>query len=145
MKTPIRSILLATVAALCIVAGPAAGALANQTSDATPGAPAGEAAPPTMKIQFTGHRAPLAGSRALVRVKCAGYETGTCVGTLALSGPAGAHKIPYSLERGESRILAVPLGEECDSMGAGSRARVVASTLQLTGTSILTSATLRIK
>jgi len=145
MPTQIRSLLFFVFAALTVAAVLAASAFGASTSEATPGDPAAEEAPPEMTLQFTRHRAVLAGPRALVHVKCAGYEAGACVGTLALRGPAGSHKVPYSLEHGERRILAVPLGSDCDAIDPGTEARAVASTLQLTGTSVRTSSILRIK
>lgn len=145
MTTPLRSALLTVLAALALTVALATSALADTTSEATPGAPTAEEAPPQMLIEFTGRRAVLAGPRALVHVRCAGYESGSCVGTLALRGPAGAHKVPYSLEHGERRVLAVPLGSDCDAIDSGAEAKAVASTLQLTGTSVRTSSILRIK
>jgi hypothetical protein len=145
MPTQIRSILFFGFAALTVAAVLAASAFGASTSETTPGAPAAAEAPPEMTLQFTRRRAVLAGPRALVHVKCAGYEAGACVGTLALRGPGGAHKVPYSLEHGERRILAVPLGSDCDTIDPGTEARAIASTLQLTGTSVSTSSILRIR
>lgn len=109
------------------------------------GAPAGaaaeEAEPAPMSIQFPKRHAGLIGAQALVRVECNGLADVSCEGTLVLRGPGGAHKVPYTLQRGERRYLAVPLGKHARH---GSRARVVARTMQLTGATVRTSRVLRI-
>jgi hypothetical protein len=145
MPTQVRFAFFFVFAALAAASVLAASAFGASTSEATPGDPTAEEAAPQMSIQFLRRRAVLAGPRALVQVKCAGYEAGSCIGTLALRGPGGAHKVPYSLEHGERRLLAVPLGSDSDAIDPGSEARAVASTLQLTGTSVRTSSTLRLK
>ena len=97
-----------------------------------------------MSVEFTRKRATLVGPRALVSVRCGGLAAYTCEGTLVLSGVGGAHKVPYSIERGERRILAVPLGDEDTEVDPGCKARVVARTLQLAGGTVRTSSVLRI-
>jgi len=94
-----------------------------------------------MSIQFPQRHASLVGPRAVVLVECGGATASSCEGTLVLKGLGGAHKVPYVIQRGEQRSLAVPLGDEVDH---GCRARVVARTLQLTGGTVRTSSVLRV-
>ena len=114
----------------------------------TPGpdasATAEEAPPSPMSVEFTRKRATLVGPRALVSVRCSGLASYTCEGTLVLKGVGGAHKVPYSIERGEKRILAVPLGDEETEVDPGCKAKVVARTLQLSGGTVRTSSVLQI-
>jgi hypothetical protein len=123
-----KRLLLLSIALLALFAVPA-------------GAAAEEAEPAPMSIQFPQRHASLLGPRALVAVECSGDAAGACEGTLVLSGVGGAHKVPFALQLGERRYLAVPLG---DSVDHGCRARVVARTMQLTGGTIRTSTLLRI-
>jgi hypothetical protein len=104
-------------------------------------AAAEEAPPAPMSIEFPQRHASLVGPRALVAVECSGDAGYACEGTLVLSGLGGAHKVPYLIDRGETRSLTVPLGDEVDR---GCRARVVARTMQLTGGTVRTSSVLRI-
>lgn len=104
-------------------------------------APAEEALPAPMSLEFPQRHASLVGPRALVAVECSGDTGYACEGTLVLSGLGGAHKVPYLIDRGETRSLAVPLGDEIDR---GRKARVVARTMQLTGATVRTSSVLRI-
>jgi hypothetical protein len=104
-------------------------------------AAAEELAPAPMTIEFPQRHASLVGPRALVLVECGGEASYACEGTLVLKGLGGAHKVPYVLQRGEARSLAVPLGAEVDP---GCRATVVARTMQLTGGTVRTSSVLRI-
>jgi hypothetical protein len=109
---------------------------------AAPTALDSEAAEPApMTLEFPRRRASLVGPRALVAVKCSGDSGYSCEGTLVLNGLNGAHKIPYVIERGETRSLTVPLGAEIDQ---ACRAQVVARTLQLTGRTVRSSSVLRI-
>jgi len=101
----------------------------------------GNAEPAPMILEFPRRRAPLVGPRALVSVKCSGESGYACEGTLVLNGLDGVHKVPYVIDRGETRSLTVPLGDEAD---AGCRAQAVARTLQLTGRTVRTSSVLRI-
>lgn len=110
-------------------------------------APAGgaeEAAPEPMSVEFPRGHATLVGERALVFVRCSGLASETCEGTLVLHGIGGTHKVPYSIERGDSQGLTVPLGTET-AVKRGSRARVVARTLQLTGGLVRTSRVLKVR
>ncbi len=138
--------LLPSIAVLALVLGVASVATAEVPSPAESDASAtAEETPPSpMSVEFTRKRATLVGPRALVPVRCSGLAAYTCEGTLVLSGVGGAHKVPYSIERGERRILAVPLGDEDTEVDPGRKARVVARTLQLSGGTVRTSSVLRI-
>jgi len=94
-----------------------------------------------MSIQFPQRHADLLGPRALVPVECSGEAAAACEGTLVLRGHGGTHKVPYVIQSGVRQSLAVPLGSGADH---GSRARVVARTLQWTGGTVRTSSVLRI-
>jgi hypothetical protein len=145
MTRLLRSI-LPLLAVLALALGAASTAAAAEATAAETGAStATEEAPPApMSVEFTRKRATLAGPRALVPVRCGGQAAYTCEGTLVLRGVRGSHKVPYSIERGESRILAVPLGDEDTEVDPGCKARVVARTLQLSGGTVRTSSVLRI-
>lgn len=107
-----------------------------------PGAAAAEEAEPApMSIRFPQRHAVLLGPRALVPVECSGEAAAACEGTLVLRGDGGAHKVPYVIPSGVGQSLAVPLGSGADH---GSRARVVARTVQWTGGTVWTSSVLRI-
>jgi hypothetical protein len=141
----LRSI-LPCLAVLALALSVVSVAAAKVPSSAEPGASAtAEEAPLSpMSVEFTRKRATLAGPRALVSVRCGGQAAYTCEGTLVLKGVGGAHKVPYSIERGEQRILVVPLGDEDTKVDPGCKAHVVARTLQLTGGTVRTSSVLRI-
>jgi len=124
------------------VASMAAAEVSTPGPDAS--ATAEEAPPSPMSVEFTRKRATLVGPRALVSVRCSGLASYTCEGTLVLKGVGGAHKVPYSIERGEKRILAVPLGDEETEVDPGCKAKVVARTLQLSGGTVRTSSVLQI-
>jgi hypothetical protein len=104
-------------------------------------AAAEEAEPAPMSIQFPQRHAELLGPRALVPVECSGGAAAACEGTLVLRGHGSSHKVPYVIQAGVSQSLVVPLG---DGASHGSRARVVARTLQWTGGTVRTSSVLRI-
>jgi hypothetical protein len=138
--------LLATLAVplVLIMAWPAAAAAeAPLASESGASAAPEEAEPAPMSLKFPRRHASLVGSRALVFVQCNGVVAQTCEGTLVLSGIGGAHKVPYSIDRGERQALAVPLGDE-NSVDHGSKARVVARTLQYSGGTVRTSSVLRV-
>jgi hypothetical protein len=105
------------------------------------GAAAEDAEPAPMSIQFPQQHAELLGPRALVPVECSGEAAAACEGTLVLRGHGATHKVPYVIQSGVRQSLAVPLGGSADH---GSRARVVARTLQWTGGTVRTSSVLRI-
>jgi hypothetical protein len=143
-------LLLATLAVSLLALTAAAGASAAEaetptaTEEASTPPIAEEAPPAPMSVEFTRRRASLIGSRALVFVRCGGVVAQTCEGTLVLNGLGGAHKVPYLIDRGESQALAVPIGDGT-SVDRGSRARVVARTMQLTGGTVRTSSILRVR
>ncbi|MFL5897851.1 MAG: hypothetical protein ACJ76D_05250 [Solirubrobacterales bacterium] len=132
-------LLLALLAILALALCAAGAAGADEAPAGSSSATVAEEAP--MSLEFTSSRATLVGPRALVPVQCGGLAASSCEGTLVLSGPGGAHKVPYALQLGEHRFLTVPLGDNVDR---GCRARVVARTLQLTGGTVRTSSVLRI-
>jgi hypothetical protein len=142
MSLAFRTLLLASLATLALAATavPAMGESATAQPAGEAAAAAGTEQPPTMSIAFTKRKATLVGARAMVYVKCTGFVSHSCVGTLSLQAAGGAHKVPFSIERGERQILAVPLGNDCD----GGKARAVASTVQLSGTSVGTTSVLRL-
>jgi hypothetical protein len=128
------------VAALALSFAAAAGAAEAPLADPA----AEEAATAPMSVEFPRRRATLVGPRALVPVKCSGLVAQTCEGTLVLRGVGGEHKVPYMIERGEKRVLVVPLGAAPADVDRGCTARVVARTLQLTGGTVRTSSLLKI-
>lgn len=140
---------LALAGILAIVLTAALGSRA--AAEELPPPPSGEstetapAQAPTVSIQFTRQTASLTGSRALVHVKCAGSAEAACIGTLALQAPSGAHKVPYSIERGAGQILVVPVGDDGPTLQLLKSVRVVARTLQSSGASVDTSRLLRIR
>jgi hypothetical protein len=100
-----------------------------------------------MTIEFTRATAKVAGPGALVTVKCEGTGSRSCVGTLAIEAPGEPPEVPFSIDRGEERVVVVPLGEQ-RSMFDGMisvKTRVTAHTAQPTGESVRTSRTLRFK
>jgi hypothetical protein len=138
-------LLLATLALLLLALSAAAVAAAEAPlgEEAAAGAATEEAEPAPMSVDFPRRRATLIGARALVFVRCSGLAAQTCEGTLVLKGPGGSHKVPYAIDRGEQRPLVVPLGQET-SVAPGAKARVVARTLQLSGSTVRTSTLLRV-
>jgi len=103
-----------------------------------------EAPPAPMSVEFPRRRASVVGARAVVFVQCSGLVSEICEGTLVLSGVGGAHKVPFMIERGERQALAIPLGDG-SRVDRGCRARVVARTLQLTGSTVRTASFLRLR
>lgn len=139
-----RRLLLIPVALLASLF-PVGGIAAAGAVEAPLGVPAAleseSAEPAPMILEFPRRRAPLVGPRALVAVRCSGESGYACEGTLVLNGLDGVHKVPYVIDRGETRSLTIPLGDGADS---GSRAQAVARTLQLSGRTVRTSSVLRI-
>jgi hypothetical protein len=139
--------------AVLMLALPAPGASASPAiSSATalsvsPAASASTSAPAGMRLQFTGKVAEVAGPGALVRVKCEGTEALSCVGTLAIEAPGEPAEVAYSVDRGEERIVVVPLGSQRDLFDGlvSLKTRVVAQTLQEAGGSVRTARVLRFK
>ncbi len=108
---------------------------------------ASPAAASAMSIAFPSKTASVAGPGALVLVRCAGSVSGECAGTLTVEGLSESHSISYSVARGEQRSLVVPLGAERDFFTgiAAPRMRVVAETMQSTGSSVRSVRVLRFK
>jgi hypothetical protein len=146
MTRSLRTFLpLLAALALALSGAAAAAAEAPPATESGAAATTEEVAPaPPMSVEFPRRHASLVGPRALVFVKCSGLVAQTCEGTLVLNGLGGAHKVPYSIDRGERQILAVPLGDENADVDPGRRAQVVARTLQLAGGMVRTSSVLRI-
>jgi hypothetical protein len=138
-------LLLATLAVLLLALSAATVAAATEApaTETTVTPSEAEAEPAPMSVEFPRRRASLIGARALVFVKCSGLASQTCEGTLVLKGPGGSHKVPYSIDRGEQQALAVPIGEGT-AVSRGATARVVARTIQLSGSTVRTSRLLRV-
>jgi hypothetical protein len=148
MPGPKRSLhaVLVLVALLCLGAVAASPASAAEAPAASAEAGAEAAAvPPPATVEFTSRTVSLVGPRALVDVKCAGAAGEPCIGTLALRGSAGAHKVAYSIDCEEEQILVVPLGSNERAIGRLKSVRAVARTLQLDGGSVDTAKRLRIR
>jgi hypothetical protein len=122
---------LLAVAAFAACASPAAAATAA----------------PVVSIAFPSKNASVSGPGALVLVKCAGSGSRECAGTLTVEGLSESHIVSYAVARGEERSLVVPLGAERDFFTgiAAPKMRVVAETMQLTGSSVRTVRVLRFK
>lgn len=145
MLDPKRS--LSAVLVLAALALVSLGALAaNSALAEVPVAPTGSESPtaPTA-VEFTRETVSLVGPRALVSVKCAGAAREPCIGTLALRGSAGAHKVAYSIDCEAEQILVVPLGSNERAIGRLKSVRAVAKTLQADGGSVNTAKRLRIR
>jgi hypothetical protein len=126
-----------------VLSGPvAAAALAAFASPA-----AAAIAAPGMSIAFPSKTAGVSGPGAVVLVKCAGTGSRECAGTLTVEGLSEGHSISYAVARGEERSLVVPLGAERDFFTgiAAPKMRVVAETMQSTGSSVRTVRVLRFK
>jgi hypothetical protein len=111
-----------------------------------PPAPASSVAP-GMSIAFPSKTASISGPGALVLVKCAGSGSRECAGTLTVEGLAEDHSVSYAVAKGEQRSLVVPLGAEREFFTgiAAPKMRVVADTMQSTGSSLRTVRVLRFK
>ncbi len=138
---------LALAALALALLAPAAGAASLSPARAVTPEPlaAAASAPQGMSIEFTGRTAQVAGPGALVEVKCVGASGEGCVGTLAIEAPGEPPEVAYSLDRGEERVIVVPLGEQrsiFDGLVAV-KSRVVAQTVQVEGGSVRTARTLR--
>ncbi len=142
---------LAIVAVAVAFAAPAAHAaprLAN-ASAVTPAATETAAASSQdgMELEFVSGTAQVAGPGALVEVKCVGSGARSCVGTLSIEAPGEPPEVAYSIDSGEERVVVVPLGpQRCMFDGIVTvKTRVVAHTVQTTGSSLRTARTLRFK
>ena len=108
----------------------------------TAGAAPGPASSSELSLAFPSEEAHLAGSQALVLVKCLGSEANTCDGTLTLTTSGNKHKVPFSVIGGTSQNLTVPLGSDA---GAAKRAVAVARTAQASGTYVRSSEVLHLR
>jgi hypothetical protein len=102
---------------------------------------------PEMSIGFPSRTASVAGPGALVSVKCTGSADRACTGTLTVEGLSESHSVSYAVARGERRSLVVPLGTERSFFDgiASPKMKVVAETVQPTGSSVRTARLLRFK
>lgn len=87
---------------------------------------------PSMKLEFAGHTARLAGSGAVVLVRCTGPRSGTCVGTASLRVRGAERSVAFSIPGGMRRHLVVPLGSDRGRLGK-KRVRAFAETVQPLG------------
>jgi uncharacterized membrane protein len=110
-------------------------------------AAAAPAAAPGLSIAFPSKTAGVSGPGALVTVKCAGFGGSECAGTLTVEGLSESHSVSYAVARGEKRDLVVPLGSERGFFTgiAAPKMRVVAETMQSTGSLVRTARVLRFK
>ena len=108
---------------------------------------AAAATAPEMSIAFPSKTASVSGPGALVLVKCAGSGGRECAGTLTVEGLSEDHSVSYAVARGEQRSLVVPLGAEREFFTgiAAPKMRVVADTMQRTGSSVRTVRVLRFR
>jgi hypothetical protein len=120
--------LAALTALVATVALAAAFAPAAASADAATEAVFG----PSMSLTFTRANAKVAGSGAVVAVKCEGPAEGTCVGTISLRVGSTTHKAPFSVLGGNKQTVVVPLGDDGEGP-AGRRVHAVASTVQPLG------------
>jgi hypothetical protein len=100
-----------------------------------------------MSIAFPSRTASVSGPGALVSVKCTGVADRECTGTMTVEGLAESHSVSYAVARGEQRNLVVPLGGERSFFaGIGApKMKVVAETMQPSGSSVRTARLLRFK
>jgi len=142
---------LAAAALAAAVLAPSAGAtqrlagnVALTPEPSGPSSSSSTATQDSMALEFTSRTAKVAGPGALVRVKCTGLEARSCVGTLAIEAPGEPAEVAFSIDRGEERVLVVPLGEQREIFEGiiAVRTRVIAETVQETGDSVRTTRTL---
>ena len=141
---------IASAALLAAAFAPAASAAPGIATNRALTAPAGASssqAEQGMTIEFTRGIAQVAGPGALVNVKCEGTGSRSCVGTLSIEAPGAAPEVPFSLDRGEERVVIVPLGDQRSVFDGivSVKSRVIAHTVQPTGESVRTARTLRFK
>ena len=101
-----------------------------------------------MSLEFTSKVARVAGPGALVKVKCAGTDALELRRhRLAIDAPGEPPEVAYSIDRGEERIVVVPLGSQRDLFDGlvSLKTRVVAQTVQEAGGSVRTARVLRFK
>ncbi|MBK5220554.1 MAG: hypothetical protein JJE35_12335 [Thermoleophilia bacterium] len=134
-------------AAFVPAASAAPGIAAARAVTASPGIAASSQSEEGMSIEFTRGTATVAGPGALVSVRCEGTGSRSCVGTLSIEAPGEPPEVPYSIDRGEERVVVVPLGEQRSIFDGiiSIKTRVTAHTVQPTGESVRTARTLRFK
>ena len=142
------SIALAALA-LALLA-PAAGAVTGlSAARAVTPEPAARvaSAPQGMSIEFTSRTARVAGPGALIAVRCVGVAAPACVGTLTIEAPGEAPEVAFSVDRGQQRILVVPLGAARAIFDGivTVKTRVVAQTVQAEGGAVRSARTLRFR
>jgi hypothetical protein len=132
-------------AAFAPAASAAPGLADNRALTAPASAGASSQAEEGMAIDFTRGTATVAGPGALVTVRCAGSGSRSCVGTISIEAPGEPPEVPYSIDRGEERVVVVPLGEQRGIFDGlvSIKTRVIAHTVQPTGESVRTARTLR--
>jgi hypothetical protein len=145
----IAALALSVAAFAAAVAAPAASASPGLSEATAVTAPDDAAASSSgeMTLEFTRGTALVAGPGALVRVRCTGTSARSCVGTLAIEAPGEPPEAPFSIDSGEERVVVVPLGSQRSVFGGmvSVKSRVVAHTVQATGSSLRTARTLRFK
>ena len=86
----------------------------------------------SMSLAFTGTKAKIVGTGAVVAVRCKGSRSGSCTGTLSLRVGATTHKAAFSVPGGHRQTIVVPLGSDDNGSGQD-RVRAVAKTVQPLG------------
>lgn len=150
---PMFTVALALAVLLLALPAPGASASPAISSASAVSAPAAAKASTTatttevMSLEFTSKVARVAGPGALVGVKCSGSAGPTCVGTLAIDAPGEPPEVAYSIDRGEERVVVVPLCSQRDLFDGivSLKTRVVAQTVQEAGGSVRTARVLRFK
>jgi hypothetical protein len=133
---------------LALLTPAAEGASLSSARAVTPAPPAAtSSAPQGMSLEFTSGTARVAGPGALVEVRCVGTVGPSCVGTVSIEAPGEPPEVAFSIDRGDQRVLVVPLGEQRGIFEGlvSVRSRVVAQTVQSEGGSVRTARTLRFK
>jgi len=138
---------LAVLALAFPVPGASAAPAVSSASVVSPPVLARASASTAMSLEFTSKFAQVAGPGALVKVRCSGADAPSCVGTLAIDAPGETPEAPYSIDRGEERVIVVPLGAQRDLFDGivSLKTRVVAQTVQEAGGSVRTARVLRFK
>ncbi len=132
---------------LAAAAVPQLAAAAEAAPEAAPVYETSPYEPEPMVVTFTAKTAKIAGPGAIVSVRCAGSASGSCDGTLSLRLGGAAHKVPYTIAAGETRIVVVPLGEVSGRRGGGAArtAAAVTRTMQPLGGLVRSSRQLRLR
>lgn len=146
---PIFTLGLALAVLLLALPAPGASASPAISSASALSAPSAATASAAegMSLEFTSKVARVAGPGALVEVRCSGSAAPGCVGTLSIGAPGEPPQVAYSIDRGEQRVVVVPLGSQRDLFDGlvSLKTRVVAQTVQEAGGSVRTARVLRFK